>query len=397
MIDFELIEQIVRENQPEGRNLDFKSTLESDQISVDPKKQRDEFLKDISAFANTAGGMIIFGIIEKKVDNVRTGQAHELRLFSMKEIADRKKRFQGWLKTGLQPTLPGLELLELESPTTKGSGVLVARIPKSWCGPHMVRTDTLEGKFYYRTSFGCEVMDYGLLRSAFLQSEAIEEKIRKFLIDRWGKIEAAETPAKIQESVSNLVVHFVPSSALSDIQQKILFDQSDRRHLEFRSTGRHNIDGYCAYDAEAGMGGICRSYVQFFRTGIVEFVTQDILVRFEKGFVGPKTIEKHLCAIINSVRKFYQDKSIDTPVYCFIGLLKVRDKSIFTPLDWSDPLASFDRENIFLPEILVDDLSDMNASYREGMPTELPPIFIDSLDVMWQAAGALRRPEKFLG
>lgn len=53
------IEKFIKSELPESIHLDYK---ESPALS---KKKRDEICKDVSAFANSDGGMLIYGVKEK--------------------------------------------------------------------------------------------------------------------------------------------------------------------------------------------------------------------------------------------------------------------------------------------------------------------------------------------
>ena len=53
--------QLIENEVPEGRDLDYKRD-----INLDDRK---EFLFDLTSFANTTGGIIIYGVEEKKDTN----------------------------------------------------------------------------------------------------------------------------------------------------------------------------------------------------------------------------------------------------------------------------------------------------------------------------------------
>src|SRR5687767_15188252 len=54
------IESLVRNQLPESIHLDYKASP-----ALDPKK-RDEIAKDVSAFANSGGGLLVYGVEEDK-------------------------------------------------------------------------------------------------------------------------------------------------------------------------------------------------------------------------------------------------------------------------------------------------------------------------------------------
>src|ERR1700730_9434315 len=52
----------------EDRSLDYKQALPGNADA-----ERKEFLADVSSFANAAGGDIVFGVVEQRVDGRQTG------------------------------------------------------------------------------------------------------------------------------------------------------------------------------------------------------------------------------------------------------------------------------------------------------------------------------------
>ncbi len=56
-IDAAALARLVADRVPEGRHLEYKETLPGDS-----ERDKREFLADISAFANSAGGDLIYGV-----------------------------------------------------------------------------------------------------------------------------------------------------------------------------------------------------------------------------------------------------------------------------------------------------------------------------------------------
>jgi len=67
-IDKTIIESLFSNQVRENRTLDYKELL-----PANGRDDRKEFLADITAFANAAGGDIVFGITEKRQNNRPTG------------------------------------------------------------------------------------------------------------------------------------------------------------------------------------------------------------------------------------------------------------------------------------------------------------------------------------
>ncbi len=122
------------------------------------------------------------------------------------------------------------------------------------------------------------MLDINQLRSAFLLSETLTERIRRFRENRISKVYANETPIPI---LSNpiILIHFIPLSSFSPGQNidvgKIackLWNPIYSSHNLFR----YNIDGYLTYE-EFGKERKGHTYIQVFRNGIIECVESYIL------------------------------------------------------------------------------------------------------------------------
>lgn len=124
-----LVEDEVREDV----ELDYKVKLESDS---------QEFARDVSSFANTKGGYLIYGMDEES----------ELptRLIALEGFDPGKAigRLNSWAQEHIRPR-PSLRFQPV--PLEKGGSVMVIEVPRSWVGPHEVRQ---EHRFYHRTQHG---------------------------------------------------------------------------------------------------------------------------------------------------------------------------------------------------------------------------------------------------
>jgi predicted HTH transcriptional regulator len=88
-----------------------------------------EFLKDVSSFANTAGGHLIIGVDE--TDGVPTCIS---ALYGSSE--QELERLENLARDGIEPRIAGLRMKAV--PITTGGFVVVLRIPRSWNPPHRV-------------------------------------------------------------------------------------------------------------------------------------------------------------------------------------------------------------------------------------------------------------------
>lgn len=191
---------LVQAGEAESKVIEYKETLPG---NADSDKK--EFLYDVSSFANAAGGTLVYGM--KAKDGVPVELTGLVGLNSDAE----KLRLQAIIQSGLQPRIP---TAEIEAATlANGNKVLLIKIQRSWFSPHMV---TFKGgsKFYSRHSNGKYQLDVAELRSAFLASETVSEKLAAFRTDRLSKILNDEIPVRIKES-AKIIFHLLPLSSFS--------------------------------------------------------------------------------------------------------------------------------------------------------------------------------------
>ena len=156
----------------EDRTLDFKRDLK-----IETPSEKQEFVKDATALANTIGGHIVFGMDE--VDGIAT----EIVPIAGLNLDDEVLRLDSCLRDGAAPRVPGVKFQRV---SVTGGEVLVVRVPKSWTGPHMIKANS---KFYQRASNGGFPMDVSQIRDAFLNADSVHDQVRRFRTDRLRVIE----------------------------------------------------------------------------------------------------------------------------------------------------------------------------------------------------------------
>lgn len=164
------IQELKEAGIEEGKTIEYKRECPG---TRDDEKR--EFLADISSFANTEGGDIIYGVDEDK------GVITDVLGVSSPDFDAEILRLENLIRDGISPRIStGFRVVPSAS-----RKLLVIRIEKSWIGPHRVIFRGHD-KFYARTSAGKFPLDVTQLRSAFLQSATLSEQINGFRLDRIG-------------------------------------------------------------------------------------------------------------------------------------------------------------------------------------------------------------------
>ena len=215
----ELIENQVLEK----KGLDYKLLLPA---NSDTDKK--EFLADVSSFANSSGGDIIFGISQ---DNT-TGLPKELIGLDSSNVDQEMLRLQSIVRDGIEPRIPSVAIQPVKLSNSKTA--IILRVQKSWVSPHRVKFKG-DHRFYTRSSNGKYELDAGELRNAFTLSENLNDKIKRFRESRISSIFANETPVPFQGG-AKLVLHMIPF---------ISFDPSAAYDIDkITSTQRRPIDAH---------------------------------------------------------------------------------------------------------------------------------------------------------
>lgn len=125
-LDHAMIVRAVEAGVGEGQGLDWKSVHYT---GADPGG---EFAKDVAAFANSRGGLIVLGVTEER----RTGRAIGVNPVEVSDGTVRK--YRSWIATRVTPTLHDVHIVSLPGPDDPENGFLVISVPASVNTPHMV-------------------------------------------------------------------------------------------------------------------------------------------------------------------------------------------------------------------------------------------------------------------
>lgn len=364
------IDALIAEQVSESKQLEYKKELPGG-----IEKEKVEFLCDICSFANATGGHIIYGLGDKKdAAGKNTGIPEYVGLENI-NTDKQTLRLAQIIRSGIEPRIPGIQVKPIEG--FDNGPLVIVRIPQSWSSPHMVKNNS---RFYSRTSSGKYPLDVDEIRAAFALSEALPERIQRFRADRLCKIVAGETPVSLNAG-AKIVLHLVPFEAfgrgrgidlvLTDLQPEL------PPICASAFTHRYNIDGLLTFE-DAGDRSVAYSYVQLFRSGIIEAVDIGIIQAREKALsIG---YEGELLKYLKRYLLYMKQLGITTPVFIMLSFLGVRGYIISGSNNFlrrgHDPI---DRDSLVIPEVLLE-------TFDKDPAEVMRPAF----DAVWNAAGRPR-------
>ena len=360
------VQAYVENGVSEGRTLDYKLTLPG---GSDGNKK--EFLADVTALANAAGGHILFGVEEAG------GVAVDVPGVDATDADAEILRLDGLIRGGVEPRIPnvGLKTVELAN----GRHAVVLEVPQSFARPHMV---TLKGtnRFYLRHTAGKAPMTVDEIRTAFSLADSVIDRVRRFRLQRLDAIKSGITPFVMMPG-PYIVMHLLPLSMNDPAQHLDLFAKGSLPPIRplYASGWDHriNFDGFVAF--HPSRGGPVRSYGQLYRNGAIEGITAGMFHECDDGrkYIAMTVFEREVGKALHNYREVQESLGVQLPILLGISLLGVKDYDIPSGSGiWEDDATPFDRQDLIIPEVMIDGGS--------GGPFEiLRPAF----DAVWNAGG----------
>jgi hypothetical protein len=361
------VQELIENSVCETTTLEFKRDLPG--AGDDAKR---EFLADVSALANTAGGDILYGIAEEN------GCASAISGIAVQNLDNEVLRLGSILNSGLDPRI---RFSHVTLPCLAGT-VLLLRVEKSWNAPHRIIFRGYD-KFFARTGAGKYPLDVQQLRRAFVENNSIAERIRNFRVERFSNIIAGSTPIPLTRG-SKLVIHLLPFDAFWSEREFDVRAQIPFNLLQPLNGGAWN--SRLTYEGKLVMdvpheGASC-SYLHLYRNGVIEIVDSYILNRRIPSRPDiryiPSTATENL--VVTGVARglgLIQHLGVSAPIAVTFGLTNVKDMILITSenWDWFEPQPILN-DHLFLPEAIMSELT-------ERIGPLLKPLF----DLLWNAGG----------
>lgn len=220
------IQSLIDNEIEESIHLDYK---DADSLGKSDGKKK-ELSKDIASFANSDGGVVIYGIQEKE------HKASSISFVNGNEFT--KEWLEQIINTTIQRHIPDLRIYPVRFNSSLEKTVYIVKIPKSTEAPHMSR----DKRFYKRYNFESVMMEEYEVRQLYGRKSKslllIGDYVISFLTDEHKDFD--ENLFKFQIEVSIINDGDIPES---DYKLNLYFNNFDK----YISVSWDNISG--AYDS----------------------------------------------------------------------------------------------------------------------------------------------------
>ena len=367
-IEFSDLEKLLENSVAESRTIEYKRELPGGTGS-----DKKEFLADVSAFANTLGGDLLYGISEKGGVPVAIGGV---------KIADadaEKQKYESMIADGIEPKIR-VDLRTIA--VAEGKVALLIRVAKSSLSPHRVIFGGHD-KFYARNSSGKYSLDTQQLRDAFNHSQTVGEKMKEFVTDRIFKVSAGHITSEMKwPGGARAILHFIPM---------VSFNSEFTVNLKAVKANSAGILDVSWFNFEGIAGdGLTRmhSHVQVFRNGIVEYI----------GAIDPLPEEKlfYTSAVLQTLRVFFcqslrllKNNGIHPPYFVCLNFVGVQGYMRHIPSAFPRSLMGELPSN--MPK-LDRDVLQIPARLVESYDIKPADVLLPMYDILYNAFGVSEAP-----
>jgi hypothetical protein len=334
-----------------------------------------EMLRDITSFANAAGGHIVIGMQED-------GASLPVSVTGIEKSEEEVTRILAQCRSCIDERVSGLDV----SPVRLSNGRIapVIYVPRSLRAPHMVTFKGLN-QFWKRYDKHKDRMTVEEIRAVCARTEGLRVALTEFLDVRWREMMS-------EQAEFGLYIAFAP--LILDESAIDVFDpwlEKTMAHPPYNRTNGWTCDAYSGVEPSlCGMLGQGKGQLEVHRNGYCDFlVSGDSSFRvrtltFEDGdiqVIHPWTIAEYVVSVAHFVRSVGDKYALTLPFVVRCGLLRGRTMSLPTIRNTDE----WDGTN-------TRPIGDKQVRLDLQVPSNFAPMKVaqDTCDRLWNAVGARR-------
>ena len=369
------IDALVDNQVAESRDLDYKRQLPD----LSPEQSKLEFLKDVSSFANTRGGVMLFGVECKRTADSSVAE----RVCGVDPTVNVDRIRQQWeavLRDGLDPRIPPIEVQEIQMPG-RGVRVVALGISQSIRTPHLGWFGR-NGQVWRRSQAGKYQANVEEIRHMVRESDSLGAELETYRERRYQVLRGRGV-----QQAGVTFVHILPVGRLDQNMDLVPFATAFMGLSNVFGTGwgpTYNFDGY--YIPAGAAGQRIRSFTQWLRCGGYELFTETFH-KFgnERGYQAYSLTNFMHERVPRVVTFLNQEMAVDPPFALMLTIQGVQSFPISdAPDHWLYPGTAqpIDRDALCVSPALIED------------PTrDVIPAIDNVLRVVWQSGGFASSPQ----
>ncbi len=205
---FSDVQSLIHNQIEESIHLDFKA---GDALSKQPLKKK-ELSKDIASFANSDGGIIIYGLNE---DN------HVAKSFSFIDGAEFNKEWlEQIINTTINRRIDGIVIHPIRKENDLSKTIYIVKIPRSIDAPHQSQ----DKRFYKRFNFESVMMEEYEIRQ--LYGRKIKSKL---VIDQWSIAQVTNNSKDKFKFLCSVLIYNSGDISEKNYKVNVIFEGFDNR------------------------------------------------------------------------------------------------------------------------------------------------------------------------
>lgn len=353
----------------------------ADLSTTTQRERKNEFLKDVSSFANTAGGVIVYGVNTRRAPNNDTGIPIDACGVSVHDNwAALLAQLTEIVRDNLRPQFVSINLQPVDM--ADGKTVLVLGIAYSLAMPHMVWLDK-DGRVWRRTESG--------------RYQADIEEIGRMIEERWSsrsEVEAfrdarREWARHLSYPNTNTLLHIVPAGRLDRIMDLRPHVLGMKKLTPFPASddARFNHDGVIIDGYRMSGGNARAGHLQWFRHGGIELLTTQYHgVEQPNATLSAYALSSLVQERVPPILQYMVEKlDRDPPFALMITLNGIKGRTI-----GDAPGASWHRANV--PHAFEVEVLGLPTLRIDAVTDDFSQLVQPVLDVLWQSAGYWAAP-----
>lgn len=355
------IQRLINDQIEENSYLDYKSDIDFSD------KGKKELAKDISAFANSSGGVIIYGIEEEKN---KDGIPLPVEPIKGIESSIERERIENIILNNISPRAQ-LEIKRIQLSGDPSKSVFVIMVPQSLQAPHMV-TKSGDNRYYKRVNFSSIPMEEYEVRDLFRRNSQMSEKISEIERTKLRDRNDDGTPWICILSVPEVISGdlFKIDSEVQDWLQSVINETLYEKNY-LRVIIRAFGSGFVAKEEENKK---VKFLIEIGKNGVVEWGSSHLFsVENQSPIFFSFIFAKELFGLLNFLGVFYEKMDYFGFIRLNIKLSNAKDYLVKDPLIRLKGELRFEDPTLLLNprEFLMSDFLEKYRKYVREIMNEL--------------------------